>query len=152
MSAAPSAAYEPRILGILCHHCAYACADNAGGLQQPVPAGLRSVGVMCTGRVEPSFVLEAFLAGADGVLILGCHPGGCHYKEQNYRAIARQRILLRLLTQQGLEPERCRFEHVSAAEGARFVGIVNDIHATLLRLPPLGRGSNGGVSHGNRTD
>ncbi|MBI4957703.1 MAG: hydrogenase iron-sulfur subunit [Myxococcales bacterium] len=130
-------AFEPRVLGLLCTHCAYACADNAGATRASVPAGLRTVRLMCTGRVEPSLVLEAFVAGADGVLIMGCHPGGCHYKEQNYRAVQRQRILLRLLDQCGVEPARCRFDHVSAAESARYLELVDDFVAALRRLGPL---------------
>lgn len=89
---------------------------------------------MCSGRVDPQFVLEAFQKGADGVLILACHGGDCHYKEGNYRATQRHTLLLKLLRQFGIEEDRCRFDYVSAAEGEKFVAVVSDMVERLKAL------------------
>jgi len=137
-SAAGSAtvSFEPRIVAFLCNWCAYAGADKAGTAQAPLPPNVRAIRVMCSGRVDPEFILSAFQQGADGVLILACHPGDCHYKEQNYRAIQRHRMLLRLLKQLGIAEERCRFDYVSAAEGDRFGKLVTDMTAVIRALGP----------------
>lgn len=128
--------FEPRIVGFLCAWCAYAGADKAGLAQITYPANVSVVRVMCSGRVDPQFVLAAFAQGADGVLILACHPGDCHYKEGNYRAVIRQSLLQRLLGQCGVAPERCRFDFVSAGEAERFVRIVAAMVGTLKGLGP----------------
>ena len=130
-------AFEPRIVAFVCNWCAYAGADKAGAAQTPYPANVRLVRVMCSGRVDPQFVLMAYDEGADGVLILGCHPGDCHYKEQNLRMIQRHRLLLRLLGQIGIEPERCRLDFVSAAEGEKFARVAGEMTETIRRLGPL---------------
>jgi len=129
--------FEPRIVGFLCTWCSYAGADKAGTAQTPYPANVGIVRVMCSGRVDPQFVLAAFAQGADGVLILTCHPGDCHYKEGNYRAASRQFLLQKLLGQFGIPPQRCRFDFVSAGEGDTFVRIVEEMVATLKGLGPL---------------
>jgi len=129
--------FEPRIVAFVCNWCAYAGADKAGAAQTPYPANVRLVRVMCSGRVDPQFVLMAYDEGADGVLILGCHPGDCHYKEQNLRMIQRHRLLLRLLGQQGIEPERCRLDFVSAAEGEKFARVASEMTETIRRLGPF---------------
>jgi len=134
---ASSNGFEPRIVGFLCNWCSYAGADQAGAAQRPVPANLTVIRVMCSGRVEPEFVLEAYRQGADGVLILACHPGDCHYKEGNHRAQRRHALLLNLLAQFGIEPERCRLDYVSASEGEKFVAVVHEMVAALQRLGPL---------------
>jgi len=131
--------FEPKIVGFLCNWCSYAGADKAGAAQLPCPSNVRIVRVMCSGRVDPQFVLHAFLKGADGVLILACHPGDCHYKEGNYRAVQRHRLLLRLLRQFGIADERCRFDYVSAGEGEKFVAVVTELVKTLRRMGPLAR-------------
>ena len=128
--------FEPRIVGFLCSWCSYAGADKAGSAQTPCPPNVGIVRVMCSGRVDPQFVLSAFAQGADGVLILACHPGDCHYKEGNYRAQSRQVLLLRLLEQFGIPRQRCRFDFVSAGEGDRFARIVEEMVATLKGLGP----------------
>jgi F420-non-reducing hydrogenase iron-sulfur subunit len=92
---------------------------------------------MCSGRVEPEFVLQAYEEGADGVLILACHPGDCHYKEGNYRAAQRNRMLLQLLRQFGIEEERCRLDYVSAGEGEKFVKVITEMVDTIRNLGPL---------------
>ena len=132
--------FEPSIVGFLCNWCSYAGADKAGAAHLSCPANLRVVRVMCSGRVDPQFVLQAYRKGADGVLILACHPGDCHYKEGNYRAAQRHRLLLRLLRQFGIGEERCRFDYVSAGEGEKFVNVVSEMVNTLKRLGPLSLG------------
>jgi len=132
-----SSVFEPKIVGFLCNWCSYAGADKAGAAQLAYPPNVRIVRVMCSGRVDPQLVLEAYRHGADGVLILACHPGDCHYKEGNYRAIHRHRLLLKLLRQFGVEEERCRFDCVSAGEGEKFVRVVTEMVETLRGLGPL---------------
>ena len=133
-----SESFEPRIIGFLCTWCSYAGADKAGVAQITYPPNLHTIRVMCSGRVDPQFVLKAFDNGADGVLILACHLGDCHYKEGNYKAVQRHRILLRLLKQFGIEEERCRLDFVSASEGERYVEIINEMVRSVKKLGPLG--------------
>jgi F420-non-reducing hydrogenase iron-sulfur subunit len=129
--------FEPRIIGFLCTWCSYAGADKAGVAQITYPPNVHTIRVLCSGRIDPQFVLKAFDNGADGVLILACHLGDCHYKEGNYKAVQRHRILLRLLKQFGIEEERCRLDFVSASEGERFVELINEMVRTVKRLGPL---------------
>lgn len=128
---------ERRILVFVCNWCSLGGADQAGGLKLPSPSTIRLVRVMCSGRVDPQMVLKAFREGADGVMILGCHPGDCHYKEGNYFARNRAQLLSRLLAQYGIEPERFRLDWVSAGEGERFAKVVNDMDSTVATLGPL---------------
>ena len=134
--------FEPKIIGFLCNWCSYAGADKAGTAQLAYPPNIHVVRVMCSGRVDPQFVLQAYHKGADGVLILACHPGDCHYKEGNYRTAQRNRLLRLLLGQFSIEEERCRFDYVSAGEGDRFARIVTDMVESLKRLGPLATNHN----------
>jgi F420-non-reducing hydrogenase iron-sulfur subunit len=129
--------FEPRIVGFLCNWCSYAGADKAGAAQTPYPPNIDVVRVMCSGRVDPQFVLSAFSQGADGVIILACHPGDCHYKEGNFRAAQRHRLLLRVLKQLGIDGRRCRLDYVSAGEGEKFVAVATDMVKTIKELGPL---------------
>lgn len=129
--------FEPKILGFLCNWCSYAAADKAGAMQKPYPANVHFIRVMCSGRVDPQFVLKAYEEGADGVIILACHPGDCHYKEGNLKAVGRYNMLVRLLKQFGIEEERCRFDYVSASEGGKFVSVITDMVGTVKELGPL---------------
>lgn len=129
--------FEPKILGFLCNWCSYAGADKAGAAQKTYPPNVNIVRVMCSGRIDPRFVMTAFAQGADGVMILACHPGDCHYKEGNYKAVQRHRILLRLLKQLGIREERCRFDYVSAGEADKFVAIIRDMVNTIKELGTL---------------
>lgn len=129
--------FEPRVVGFLCNWCSYAGADKAGSAQTPYPANLGIIKVMCSGRVDPQFVLTAFREGADGVVIMGCHPGDCHYKDGNRKAVQRQRLLLRQLAAFGIEAARCRFEFISAGEGEKFVTVVTSMVEVLRDLGPL---------------
>jgi F420-non-reducing hydrogenase iron-sulfur subunit len=98
---------------------------------------VRIIRVMCSGRVDPTFVLRAFAQGADGVLVAGCHPGDCHYSEGNYKTMRRMPLLKELVAQFGIEPERLRLEWVSAGEGAKWVQVVNEMTEEVRRLGPL---------------
>lgn len=129
--------FSPRIIAFLCSWCSYAGADKAGAAQLPWPAGVHVIRVMCSGRVDPVFVVEALRKGADGVLILACHPGDCHYKEGNYRAAHRAALLHRYLAQLQIEPARLCFDYVSAGEGEKFAKIVNEMQEAVRRLGPL---------------
>ena len=131
--------FEPKIIGFLCNWCSYAGADKAGAAQTTYPPNVHIVRIMCTGRMDPQFVLKAFDEGADGVIILGCHPGDCHYKEQNFRMIQRQEFFLSLLRSLGVEEERCRLDFVSASEGERFAQVITEMVETTRRLGPLRR-------------
>ena len=131
--------FEPKIVGFLCNWCSYAGADKAGAAQMSYPPNVRIVRVMCSGRVDAQMVLQAYRNGADGVLILACHAGDCHYLEGNYRATQRHRMLVRLLAQFGIEAARCRFDYVSAAEGEKFVQVVSEIVEAVRALGPLKR-------------
>jgi F420-non-reducing hydrogenase iron-sulfur subunit len=137
MARGSNGSFEPKIAGFLCNWCSYAGADKAGGAQIAYPPNVRVIRVMCSGRVDPQFVLEAYRQGADGVLILACHPGDCHYKEGNYRASQRHRLLIRLLRQFGIEEARCRFDYVSAGEGEKFAAVVAEMTEAVRALGPL---------------
>jgi F420-non-reducing hydrogenase iron-sulfur subunit len=129
--------FEPKLLGILCHWCSYSGADGAGAARQAYPANLRVVRVMCSGRVDPAFVLGAFAKGFDGVLVCGCHPGDCHYINGNCKALGRLRLLRRLTSGFGIEPERLRLEWVSATEGERYARLVTEMTEQVRTLGPL---------------
>lgn len=119
--------FEPRIVGFLCNWCAYAGADLAGVSRIQYPPNLRIVRVMCSGRIDPVFILEAMKNGADGVLVAGCHlPYDCHYISGNFKAQRRIAILKKLLEQFGIEPDRLKIEWISASEGDRFATVIRD--------------------------
>jgi F420-non-reducing hydrogenase iron-sulfur subunit len=127
--------FEPRIVGFLCNWCSYTGADLAGTSRIHYPPNVRIIRVMCSARIDPSFVLKALRDGADGVLVCGCHPGDCHYSEGNYKAMRRFPLLQRVLRDLGVEHERVRLEWVSASEGQRFADVVSDM---TERIRPLG--------------
>lgn len=129
--------FEPKIVGFLCQWCSYTGADLAGTSRIQYPSTLRTVRVMCSGRVDPTFVVKAFAEGADGVLIAGCHPGDCHYNEGNYRTMRRYPLLLQLLDQFGIERDRVRLEWISASEGEKFAQVVKEMTEKLKELGPL---------------
>jgi len=130
------AEFEPRIVAFFCNWCTYLAADLAGTSRMKYPPNTRVVRVMCSGRVDPQFVLDAFAHGADGVLIGGCHPGDCHYQEGNYKALRRFELLKRLLADLGIEEERVRLEWISAAEGDKVRAVVDDMVQELRALGP----------------
>jgi F420-non-reducing hydrogenase iron-sulfur subunit len=141
-----SSKFEPRIVGFLCNWCSYSGADLAGTSRVKYPPNIDIIRVMCSGRVDPQFVIKAFEKGADGVLVCGCHPGDCHYAEGNYKAGRRIPLLKKMLSQLGIEEERLRLEWVSASEGERFAAVVTDMTERVRKLGPLNR--NGGGENG----
>ena len=111
--------WKPRIVAFFCNWCTYTAADLAGVSRMKYAANTRVIRLMCSGRVDPQFILDALARGADGVLIGGCHPGDCHYQEGNYKALRRFHLMKRLFTEMGIEEDRFRLEWISASEGER---------------------------------
>jgi F420-non-reducing hydrogenase iron-sulfur subunit len=132
-----SETFEPRILAFFCNWCTYTAADLAGVSRMKYEPNAPVVRVMCSGRIDPQFVLSAFAHGADGVLIGGCHPGDCHYSEGNYKALRRFRLLSRMLQDMGIEKERFRLEWISASEGERVKIVINEMVEQIKKLGPL---------------
>ncbi len=128
--------FEPRVVGFLCNWCSYGGADAAGTARLQYPPNLRIVRVMCSGRVSPELVVRAFREGADGVLVLGCHIGDCHYQEGNHRTARRIPIVQKLLGYIGIHPDRLRLEWVSSAESKRFQEVVTQFTETIRGLGP----------------
>jgi F420-non-reducing hydrogenase iron-sulfur subunit len=126
--------FEPRIVAFLCNWCSYAGADNAGIARYPSPANILPIRVMCSGRVSPEMILRAFRAGADGVLVLGCHIGDCHYTSGNHRTAKRIPLLRNLL---GINPERLRLDWVSSAEAPKFAQVTKEFVEAVRALGPM---------------
>lgn len=128
--------YEPTIVSFLCNWCSYTGADLAGTSRMKYAPNIRIVRVMCSGRVDPTFVLSAFKEGADGVLICGCHPGDCHYHEGNYKCLRRYHLLQKYLDQMGLAEGRLRLEWISASEGKQFAELADEFTEQIKNLGP----------------
>ena len=128
--------YKPTIVSFLCNWCSYTGADLAGTSRMKYAPNLRVIRVMCSGRVDPTFVLESFRKGADGVLICGCHPGDCHYHEGNYKCLRRYHLLAKYLKQMGINEDRLRLEWISASEGKEFARLVDEFTETIQNLGP----------------
>jgi F420-non-reducing hydrogenase iron-sulfur subunit len=128
--------YQPKIIAFLCKWCSYTGADLAGTSRMQYLPNVRAIRVMCSGRIEPTFVLKAFKDGADGVLICGCHPGDCHYQEGNYRCLRRYHILQKYIQQMGIEKERLKLEWISASEGKQYAELINDFTQKIAELGP----------------
>jgi len=129
--------FEPKIIGFLCNWCSYAGADLAGVSRIQYPPNIRIIRVMCSGRIDPAFILEAFKDGADGVLVGGCHlPSDCHYISGNFKAVRRINLLKKVLGEFGIEPERVRLEWISASEGDKFAAVVRDMTEQIKKLGP----------------
>jgi len=129
--------FEPKIVAFFCNWCTYTAADLAGIARLTYAPNGRIVRLMCSGRLDPQFVLTAFREGAEGVLIGGCHPGDCHYQEGNYKALRRYTLLKKLLQAMGIEEERVRLEWISASEGDRVQKAMNEMAAAIRKLGPL---------------
>ena len=129
--------FEPKIVGFLCNWCSYAGADLAGTSRTQYPPNLRIIRVPCSGRVDPLLVLKAFQDGADGVMVLGCHPGDCHYQQGNYFAQRRYALMHRLLEFTGLESGRLHVDWVSASEGKKFAEVVTQFTEQVRALGPV---------------
>jgi F420-non-reducing hydrogenase iron-sulfur subunit len=128
--------WKPKILGIVCNWCSYAGADLAGSARAQYPPDIRIVRMMCTGRLDPLFIMKAFVDGADGVLVSGCHFGDCHYLEGNYKSAKRMFLLKSVLKDLGVEDKRLRMTFVSASEGAKWAKVVEDVVKTINDLGP----------------
>jgi F420-non-reducing hydrogenase iron-sulfur subunit len=134
----PARTWEPRLIAFFCNWCTYTAADLAGVSRLKHAPNVRIIRVMCSGRVDPQFVLDAFAKGADGVLIGGCHIGDCHYVEGNHKALRRVQMLRRVLRGMGIEDDRFRLEWISASEGEKVKLVINDMVAKVRALGPLG--------------
>jgi F420-non-reducing hydrogenase iron-sulfur subunit len=129
--------FEPLIIGFTCNWCSYRAADMAGTGRVKYPPNIRLVRLMCSGRLDPTFVLTALAGGVDGVLITGCHPGECHYIEQNYKALRRVNLLQRVLRPMGIDPKRVKLIWASAAEGVRLAQEFTKFVDEIRELGPL---------------
>lgn len=128
--------FKPKIIAFLCNWCSYTGADLAGTARLKYKPNVRAIRVMCSGRIEPTFVLRAFRRGADGVLICGCHPGDCHYQEGNYRCLRRYHLLQKYIQQMGIETERLKLEWISASEGKQYAELIDSFTETITELGP----------------
>ena len=125
-----------RIVGFLCNWCSYGGADTAGVARFEQPTDLRVIRVPCSGRIDPLFIARALLAGADGVLVSGCHPRDCHYAEGNFYARRRFEMLKQFLSVTGIDPERFHYTWVSASEGQRWQEVVTSFTEKIRKLGP----------------
>ena len=128
--------YEPTIVAFLCNWCSYTGADLAGISRMKYASNINIIRVMCSGRIEPMFVLTSFREGADGVLICGCHPGDCHYHEGNYKCLRRYYFLQKYLTQMGMNADRMQLEWISASEGKQFAELADDFTEKIRNMGP----------------
>ena len=129
--------FEPKIIGFLCKWCSYAGADLAGTSRLKYPPNVIPIQVMCSSRIDPSFIISAFVEGADGVLIAGCHPGDCHYQNGNYKTRRKTLLLKKMIVDFGIPSDRLRLEWVSAAEGKKFAKVVTQFTEKIKELGPL---------------
>ena len=129
--------FEPNIIAFLCNWCSYAGADLAGTSRIQYPPNVKIIRVMCSGRVNPMFVVNALQQGADGVLIGGCHPGECHYVQGNYFARRRMTVLKKLLEYLGIDERRVRMTWVSAAEGQKFADVIKEVTDDIREIGPM---------------
>jgi F420-non-reducing hydrogenase iron-sulfur subunit len=129
--------FEPVLIGFTCNWCSYRAADLAGTSRMTYPPNIRLIRLMCSGRLDAAFVLKAFAEGADGVMVSGCHPGDCHYVDQNYKTLRRFRLLQRTLQGLGIEPERLRLTWASAGEGALLAEEITSFTEQVRALGPL---------------
>jgi len=134
--------FNPHILGFLCNWCCYTAADSAGVGRYQYPPNLRVIRIMCTGRLDPSFPLEGFAGGADGIFVGGCHPGECHYQDGNYHALVSAALVHEMLEKTGVNRDRFLIDWASAAEGPNFVKIITSFTQKINELGPLGMAEN----------
>ena len=137
--------FEPVIIGFTCNWCSYRAADAAGLGRLKYPPNIRLIRLMCSGRIDPTFVFKAFANGADAVMVSGCHPGDCHYLEQNYKAQSRFLLMRRMLAGMGIEPGRLKLLWASAAEGAIFADEVTKFVEEVRKLGSLNWHTNGNL-------
>ena len=132
--------WEPRIVGFLCNWCTYGAADLAGVSRMQYPPNVRLIRIPCTGRMSPKFILAAFMKGADGVWVSGCHPGDCHYLEGNYYARRKFTLFKNLIEYMGIEPGRLHFSWISSAESTKFANVINEVTSAVKVLGPRQHG------------
>ena len=128
--------FEPTIIAFICNWCTYTAADLAGTARLRYPANVRLIRVMCTGMVDPKYVIKALLEGADAVLVSGCHPGDCHYINGNFKARRRIKLLKEILSQFGFGDERLRLTWIGASDGIRFAETIHEMVAQVRTLGP----------------
>jgi len=128
--------FEPTIIAFVCNWCTYTAADLAGTSRRTYPPNVRLIRVMCTGMVDPQYIIKAFLEGADGVLVSGCHPGDCHYINGNFKARRRIKLLKEILPRFGFEAQRLRLTWIGASDGIQFAGIMYQLTEQLKQLGP----------------
>ncbi len=128
--------FDPKIVAFCCNWCSYAGADLAGVSRFQYPPTIRVIKVMCSGRIEPIFILKAFEAGADGVLVSGCHIGDCHYIDGNKSAEMRVKATSEILDLIGLSSDRLRLEWISASEGMKFAEVIRSFTEKIKELGP----------------
>jgi F420-non-reducing hydrogenase iron-sulfur subunit len=129
--------FQPKVVAFLCNWCSYAGADNAGISRLQSPANILPIRVMCSGRVSPEMILRTFRSGADGVMVLGCHIGDCHYINANHRTVKRMPLLKNLLGYVGINPERFMLDWVSSAEAPKFAKVTSDFVTTIQGVGPI---------------
>ncbi len=129
--------FHPKIIAFVCNWCSYAGADKAGGQKLQYTSDIKLIRVMCSGRVDPQFILDAFRKGADGVMVLGCHPGDCHYRSGNLKTMKRIKLLQNTLTQFGINPGRLKLDWVAAGESEKFQRVANEMSQTVNNLGAL---------------
>jgi F420-non-reducing hydrogenase iron-sulfur subunit len=133
----PDPNWQPRIVAFFCNWCTYTAADLAGVSRLKYAPNVRVIRLMCSGRVDPQFILDALARGADGVLIGGCHLGDCHYVEGNYKTMRRFQMLKRMLADMGIKDQRVRIEWISASEGERVKTVINEMVEQVKAIGPL---------------
>jgi len=129
--------YEPKIVAFCCNWCSYAGADLAGTTRIQYPPNVKIIRVMCSGRVDPAFVLKAFAMGADGVIVAGCHPADCHYINGNEKTAMRGEFLESFLEEAGIEPQRFKLEWIAGSEGRKFAETIRKMVTDLEKLGPV---------------
>lgn len=137
MSESNNKSFEPTIVAFFCNWCTYTAADLTGVTRASYAPNVRVIRLMCSGRVDPQFILSSLRKGADGVLIGGCHPGDCHYINGNYKALRRFKLLKRILAQMGIEDKRIRLEWIAASEGDKVQKVINEMTNDIKELGPL---------------
>ena len=128
--------FEPKMVGFLCQWCSYQAADIAGTSRMKYQPNIKCIRVMCSSRVDPLFVMKAFMLGADGVMVAGCHPGDCHYQEGNYHARRRFAVINKIFEELGLETERLKLAWISASEGPKFAEITDNFVSDVKKIGP----------------
>ncbi len=129
--------FEPKIVAFVCNWCSYAGADKAGSLKLGYSADVKLIRIMCSGRVDPQFVMDAFREGADAVMVLGCHPGDCHYRTGNIKAMKRFMLLEKMIVQFGIDKKRIKLDWVAAGEAEQFQKVANTMVESIKELGPL---------------